>query len=245
MRYVAPTSELFEGPVFGNYQKALRKRQWPASLDYAQPSALSARRQDLAIALASQSFHAEHLGMCTAARLVLEAPTSQLRIAFAAAAQDEATHTEALGRYALVRSEIEPVNNQHSRMVDFLLDENSSYEERAILHTFLEGFALDQFYTLARAFRDDLLGQIYSYVRQDESRHVRLGLLALDARSMTAREDRLTALDKAEATARELGGYGDELFGWLAELEETTISTIKRRYVKHHNQRIKAVRLTC
>src|SRR4051812_9872105 len=114
MSAVTPTTSDFEGAIFLNYRKAISNTHWSYGIDFQSCSTLPDWKQDLAFKIAAQACHAEHLGMCTAAKLLLEAPTAQLRYAFAAAAQEEATHSEMLGRYAISRgTTLEEPNFHH------------------------------------------------------------------------------------------------------------------------------------
>lgn len=243
MPLVPPTDADFQGPVFSNYLKSAMPGSWSARMDLKRASKLPDWKQELAFAIATQSCHAEHLGMCTAAQLVLEAPTAQLRYAFAAAAQDEATHSEILGRYVLSRGgQLQGPNAHHELMENPLLAGNISYVERAILHCFLEGFALDQFKSFVRAFAGDPLADIYGNIRHDEARHVSLGFLAVSQRRQASRPRRRHDLDRIDILARSLGRIGDDLFEWLAMIESTSIKSVRQRYTRNHNRRVVRIR---
>jgi hypothetical protein len=243
MSAVTPSTSDFEGAIFGNYRKGVAKSHWSQEVKFTTGSTLPDWKQDLAFAIAGQACHAEHLGMCTAAKLVLEAPTAQLRYAFAAAVQDEATHSEMLGRYATSRgAALEEPNEHHTGMICPLLSDDLTYLERTALHCFLEGFALDQFRTFIVAFRNDLLGDIYAHIRQDEARHVALGMLAL--RHSLTRKDSSDRIDLArvEETSRKLGNVSDHLFDWLSTIEGTSKTSVRQRYQRNHAERIQAVK---
>jgi hypothetical protein len=232
----------FTGAVFLNYQKGIANTHWSRCLPFNSTSAIPTWKMDLALAIASQACHAEHLGMCTAAKLVLEAPTAQLRYAFASASHDEAIHSDVLGRYVLSHgARLDEPNDHHSAMTVPLLDDDLSFVERAALHCFLEGFALDQFKTFSVAFEGDLLGDIYRHIRRDEARHVALGMLAINSAFDLSNVLQFD-LALVEETSRSLGNLGPDLYDWLSTIEQVPSSTIRQRYEENHSTRITEIK---
>jgi 1,2-phenylacetyl-CoA epoxidase catalytic subunit len=243
MFVTAPTSRDFAGPVFRNYRKGVASTHWSHAIRFETESKLPDWKRELAVAIATQACHAEHLGLCTASMLVLEAPTAEIRYAFASAAHDEATHSEILGRFAVACGGVlqEP-NDHHAAMVLPLLDDELTYAERATLHCFLEGFALDQFKTFVIAFEGDALGDIYSWIRKDEARHVALGMLALDHTLRPRQRRQRFDLARIDEMSRKLGNVNNDLFDWLATIEKKPKAVIRHRYIRNHAKRIKEIR---
>jgi hypothetical protein len=181
--------ELYTDPVaYKLFRSALEQVPWDVGeILSRKPAASDDRRAELGWRLASRSYYAEQAGLVTAAALAAETDDIAYRFDMAAATADEARHADAFLRYAehvggsaeSCVAEISPLDEQLRSL---------PYLGKALAHTVLEGFAADEFLLLKRYFRDDRLGEIYHYVRRDETRHVAVGVSYL-ARAL--RDDRV------------------------------------------------------
>jgi hypothetical protein len=225
-------------PSLGCFHSALRHKAWYRTLNWDARSSLSPRRQELACRLASQSSHAEQIGMLTAAALLLQATDPVTRLALATAVRDESIHVHTFSTYAAARGgRIDAPVKAHDAIQDWLLGAEMGFLDRLLMHTLAEGFATDQFYYLSRAFHDDLLGNIYSGVLSDESRHVRLGMEAVARHAST--EQAAINFEAAGERALRLSGTNDEMFAGVAEIAGTTTGRVRERYLRRLSQRLK------
>jgi hypothetical protein len=138
---------------------------------------------------ASRGYYAEQAGLVAAATLVAQTDDAALRFSLATATSDEARHADAFYQYArMVGGEPEECQNLLEPLDHGLTQ--LPYMGKALVHTMLEGFAADEFIILSQLFADDVLGQLYRLVRQDEIRHVAIGLnyLARESRSPRGRD---------------------------------------------------------
>jgi hypothetical protein len=126
--------------------------------------------------LASRHVYVEQTGMSVFGMLIQEAPDAAVRLAMATVISDEAKHAEAFARYAvLVGGSI----GEPPESVDDLCDVLRSIPDpfaRFLTVAMLEWLALDQLAMLRRLFAGDALDEIYRNVRNDEARHVAMGL---------------------------------------------------------------------
>jgi hypothetical protein len=215
-----------DSPSLECFHSALSHKAWYRTLDWSEKSTLSSRRQKLACRIASQSSHAEQIGMLTAAALLLQASDPITRLALATAVRDESVHVHAFSTYAAARDAIQ----------DWLLGVEMGFLDRLLMHTLAEGFATDQFYYLSLAFQDDLLGKIYKGVLSDESRHVRLGMEAVACHLSTEKDD--INFEAAGERALRLSGTNDEMFAGVAEIAGTTMGRVRERYLRRLSQRL-------
>lgn len=224
-------------PSLQYFHSALRHKPWYRELDWSARSSLSPRRQELACRIASQSSHAEQIGMLTAAALLLQATDPVTRLALATAVRDESVHVHAFSTYAAARGGgVDAPVEAHEATQDWLLGAEMGFLDRLLMHTLAEGFATDQFYYLSRAFSDDLLGRIYSGVLSDESRHVRLGMEAVACHVST--NEVAIDFEAAGERALRLSGTGDEMFAGVAEIAGTSMGRVRERYLRRLSQRL-------
>ncbi len=219
---------------FRLYEQARDRSSWNprTDIDWGRPSAMSVDRQHLAWEIASQSVYAEQAGLLFASKLLQATDDLPTRLGLATAVSDEAKHSEVFARYALragesVAAPREPVQDLFAGLGQ-LDDPTGAF----LVHTFLEGYAADEFMIFSRAFADDVLGDVYSFVRRDEARHVVIGLTYLakhlrrfdidEARAMIARYSevalRISGLHgpgAAEFLCGLAGRTDKELYGWF------------------------------
>ena len=175
---IRPDLERLDTASYELFCKAQQRQPWSArELIGSGATELDDEQVRQAWILASVGYYAEQAGLVAAAELAAETEDYAFRMGLATAVADEARHSDALMTYALHRGgELADVHD------DGYLDElhgmlsSSSYLEKCLLHTLLEGLAADQFVLLQQLFRGDPLGEIYRYVRADEVRHVAIGL---------------------------------------------------------------------
>jgi hypothetical protein len=226
-----------DSPSLEYFHSALSHKAWYRALDWSEKSNLSARRQELACRIASQSSHAEQIGMLTAAALLLQASDPVTRLALATAVRDESVHVHAFSTYAAARGgRVDAPVKAHDAIEDWLLGVEMGFLDRLLMHTLAEGFATDQFYYLSLAFQDDLLGKIYKGVLSDESRHVRLGMEAVACHLST--EKVTINFEAAGERALRLSGTNDEMFAGVAEIAGTSMGRVRERYLRRLSQRL-------
>jgi hypothetical protein len=224
-------------PSLEYFHSALRHKAWYRVLNWSAKSRLSSRRQELACSIASQSSHAEQIGMLTATALLLEARNPMTRLVLATAVRDESVHVYTFSTYATLRGgRIDPPLEAHDETQDWLLGTEMKFLDRLLMHTLAEGFATDQFYYLSRAFKDDLLGKIYSGVLSDESRHVRLGMEAVAYHA--AAEGVSIDFEAEGERALRLSKTDDEMFACVAEIAGTSTGRVRERYLRRLSQRL-------
>lgn len=113
-----------------------------------------------------------------------------------------------------------------------------------IAHTVLEGWAFDEFHCLQAVFRDDLLGAIYRAVRQDEGRHVAIGIAATRASFVrngfteADSHDCLRVIRRGEALAAEVSGFADDSIEHLAGLAGRPFSELREWFALRHRSRL-------
>jgi 1,2-phenylacetyl-CoA epoxidase catalytic subunit len=194
---------------------------------------------DTAWYITSQSSFAEQTGMLAAAMLMIEAPDLATQLCYSTAVLDEAIHIEAFSRSAIrLKGTVKPPDNHFREQRSIALNPESSYLTRLTIHTLLEGWATDEFAIFADAFKNDLLGEIYTRVYSDESRHVRIGLSCI--RKLLA-ESRLAedfSLEEAEALADQAAQLTDQTYAGLARMSGRTPEEIRRWFDERHKSRM-------
>jgi hypothetical protein len=223
------------------YEAARDYGTWDArkDIDWTRATPLRPEREELAWNVACQAVYAEQLGLSNAAALINSIDDLGTRYCLAIQASDEAKHSEVFARYALrnglkLAPPMDGVNNMEA-MVEGL----DSAMERFLVHTFLEGVALDEFLILRDGFEGDILHDIYGYVIKDEARHVAMGMAHLE---------RLIATDKWPSAAKDLQRYREiaiSLCGideyaidWLAHVTGRSPKSVADWFSKRHNERI-------
>ena len=158
----------------------LRESAWRIADLGWDTAAFDDKKFELAIHLAQQGTFTEEAGLLTALRLGCLVDDIDARRMLAQQASDEAKHSEAFERYLHFRAaDSIPVPVQETRSLLAKLEAISDPFELFLVHTLLEGMALDEFSLLEQCLRGDLLASIYSHVRRDESNHVSMGVAYL------------------------------------------------------------------
>jgi hypothetical protein len=225
-----------------HFHRALLRKLWVRNLDWDAVSPLAGEKLQLACSIASQSSHAEQIGLMTAAILLLESKDPVTRLSLSTAVQDEAVHTQVFAAYATSRGgTVSAPIEAHDKTKGYLTDPKLPFLERLFVHALAEGFATDQFYFLSRAFAGDLLGSIYTGVKSDEARHVRLGLDAMAVNISSLSEPCDLDVDDVGDKALYITGTDDNMFYWLSELTGDDDEAIKSRYMSAHRKRIRKV----
>jgi hypothetical protein len=166
------------------YDKAMSNQSWEYDIDWERDDSLMPRDLfDFSIKLASQSIYAEQLGMVTSAKLLAECEYFSLRLSLATAVADESRHVNVFTKYIHKFHGSIPEPASHWNKVRDELDENKPFLYRFFVHTMLENQALEVFGLLRKIFQGYLISDIYGRVRQDESRHVALGINFLSSKA--------------------------------------------------------------
>ena len=227
------------------HHKALRKQEWFTGIDWENPIQIPENLIDTAWYITSQSSFAEQTGMLAAAILMIEAPDLATQLCYSTAVQDEAIHIEAFSRSAIrLKGTVKPPENHFREQRSIALNPESSYLTRLTIHTLLEGWATDEFSIFADTFKNDLLGEIYTHVYSDESRHVRIGLSCI--RKLLA-EPRMTedfSLEEAEALAVQAARLSEETLAGLAKMSARTPEEIRRWFDERHTSRMEQITLS-
>lgn len=200
------------------------------------------RRAELAWRLSSRGYYAEQAGLVAAASLAAQTDDTALRFGLATATADEARHADAFYQYAKRIGQGEPEEClDRSQPLDTML-ESLPYLGKAVIHTMLEGLAADEFILLREVFADDPLGRLYQLVRQDEVRHIAIGMTYL-CREMA----RPSGAQTWEAYGAEWLRTGIEATGlarvarWLGELTGRDPDSVHRWFLRRHRVRLRAV----
>jgi hypothetical protein len=189
------------------YRRARQEEAWQPRdvINWSAPATLTGTRLMYAWHLASRHVYSEQTGLIVASTLLAETEDAPVRLALATAVSDEAKHTEVFARCAHhLGGEIEPPNQTADEFAAKLAGLPST-AARFLVHTVLEGIALDEFSLLAKLFDDDPLSRIYHLVRRDEARHVAIGLEYL-ARMLRVSPHWRAEFWSYESQARETAG---------------------------------------
>ncbi|BAY73528.1 hypothetical protein NIES23_63800 (plasmid) [Trichormus variabilis NIES-23] len=159
------------------YDKAMSNPSWEYDIDWQRDDRLMPPDLfNFGIRLASQSIYAEQLGMVTSAKLLAECESFSLRLGLATAVADESRHVNVFTKYIHKFHGTIPEPASHWNKVANEMNENKSFLYKFFVHTMLENQALEVFGLLIKIFKSYIIGDIYNCVRQDESRHVALGI---------------------------------------------------------------------
>jgi hypothetical protein len=200
------------------------------------------RRARLAWRLSSRAYYAEQAGLVAAASLAAQTNDAALRFSLATATSDEARHADAFYQYARRIGGGEPEEClEPAQPLDDMLH-SLPYLGKAAVHTLLEGLAADEFILLRAAFDGDALGRLYQLVRQDEIRHIAIGMtyLCRELSSPSGRETWAEFGAEWLATGIEITGL-ERLSGWLGELTGRDPGAVHRWFLRRHRTRLRAV----
>jgi hypothetical protein len=200
------------------------------------------RRAELAWRLSSQAYYAEQAGLVAAASLAAQTDDAALRFSLATAAGDEARHADAFYQYSRRIGSGEPERClERSAPLEEML-RGLPYLGKAAVHTLLEGLAADEFILLREVFADDPLGRLYELVRQDEVRHIAIGMnyLCRELSSPSGRDTWAEFGAEWLATGIEITGL-ERLAGWLGELTGRDPGSVHRWFLRRHRTRLRAV----
>jgi hypothetical protein len=224
------------------HHKALRKREWFTGIDWESPIQIPEYLINTAWYITSQSSFAEQTGMLAAAILMIEAPDLATQLCYSTALQDEAIHIEAFSRSAVrLKGTVKPPDNHFREQRSIALNPESSYLTKLTIHTLLEGWATDEFAIFADTFKNDLLGEIYTRVYSDESRHVHIGLSCI--RKLLG-EPLMTedfSLEEAEALAAQAAQLSEKTYAGLAKMSGRTPQEIRRWFDERHKSRMEQI----
>lgn len=234
------SDNLLDGPTLQLYHRARADSGWlpKTVVDWTKGTSLPEAQQEYAWHQASRHVYAEQTGLAIAAKLLEETEDVAIRLSLATAVSDEAKHSEVFARYAImVGGSVDPPTDAADSFYDGM-HQLPSPEARFIVHTALEGLALDEFALLAAMFKADPLGQIYQSVRKDEARHVAIGLQYISGKLQTAPAWREILPQFAEK-ACELGGIYDGRLDHLDEALKWPRTTAAKWMGSRHKARIR------
>jgi hypothetical protein len=192
--------------------------------------------------MTSSSVYAEQTGMAVAASLLADVDDLGARFCLATAVSDEAKHTEVFLRAATilgggvlpVKTNAEQAYRQLASLDDWM--------DRFVVHTMLEGFAMDEFALFMRALSSSPVEQVYAHVRSDERAHVAMGLdylrLRLPDPAFGGTRDRFAEL---ESFAFRVGGVNDTFFDYLAPVTGLSPEQFQARFLRRHRRRFQRV----
>jgi hypothetical protein len=223
------------------YRMARDSYDWQpqSNIRWVDDSLIPEKHREISLLLASTGSYTEEIGLLMCAKLLLAFGDCATRFALATQVSDEAKHSEAFSIYALrygggyVTMPDEPIH---------LLSQLDTIENPVglmIIHTLLEGLALDQFKLLRAAFFDSPLGQIYAHVAKDEARHVAMGVDCIQYNLRENSSDEIIAVVKwCQDNIFTLAQVSPRLFQWLEEVTGESASDIEKRFVTHHQTRL-------
>jgi hypothetical protein len=200
------------------------------------------RRAELAWRLSSRAYYAEQAGLVAAASLAAQTDDAALRFSLATATGDEARHADAFYQYARKVGGGEPEEClDRSQPLDDMLH-SLPYLGKAVVHTLLEGLAADEFILLRDMFPDDALGRLYHLVRQDEIRHIAIGMnyLCRELASPAGRDAWAESGAEWLATGIEITGL-ERVARSLGKLAGRDPDTVHRWFLHRHRTRLRAV----
>jgi ribonucleotide reductase beta subunit family protein with ferritin-like domain len=228
------------------YERARRDSPWNPvkDINWDRASTLPDHLKAVAISCAGAGTYTEEVGLLTASRLVLELDDAPVRLCLAKQILDEAKHSEAFARYYhkfALEAELPPPPHGTALM----LEKFANVKDPTclfIIHTLVEGMALDQFSLLCDAMAADQLGDIYRYVMRDEALHVAMGLDYLQFAFSHARSDDVTEkFEWCKANIFVTARYSAELCAWMAEISHRTASDVKQMFESRHDKRLKQI----
>jgi hypothetical protein len=187
------------------------------------------RHAELAWRLSSRAYYAEQAGLVAA-------------VSLATATADEARHADAFYQYARKIGGGEPEEClDRSQPLDDMLH-SLPYLGKAAVHTLLEGLAADEFILLRDMFDGDALGRLYHLVRQDEIRHIAIGMnyLCRELASPAGRDAWAESGAEWLATGIEITGL-ERVARSLGELAGRDPGTVHRWFLHRHRTRLRAV----
>jgi hypothetical protein len=202
---------------------------------------LDAEWAEWAWQLTSSSVYAEQTGLVVAASLLQDVDELTARMCLATAVSDEAKHVEVFATAAeLLGGSVLPVRPAAETAYAELIALDD-WMDRFVVHTMLEGFAMDEFALFMRALGDSAVEQVYAHVRRDEIAHVAMGLDYLTARlpdpAFAGTRERF---DELEQFAFRVGGVDDAFFINLAPFAGRTPEDFRRAFVDRHRHRMRA-----
>ena len=210
----------------------------PETIEWSSKIKLDEGKVNLGWQLASQSAVAEEAGLYIAAKLAVAISDKDTRRVLAVQAAEEAKHSEAFERYAvLIGGRLCPASISTSGLLT-RLDAVDNAPRLFAIHTFLEALALDQFRYLAIAFEGDALGEIYTLVRGDEANHVSVGIKYL--RMLTsgmAQDERQDLADWCGKAIREIGCFSPPVYTDLARLTSLAAPDIEADFRRRYRKR--------
>jgi hypothetical protein len=228
------------------YERARRNNRWNpvTDINWQRPSMLSEHHRHAAALCAGAGTYTEEVGLLTAARLALEIDDAPVRLCLAKQISDEAKHSEVFARYCHKFGGSGDLLTPPERPSVLLrqLDEIRDPTRLFILHTLIEGMALDQFSVLSEAMTGDVLGEIYRHVMRDEAMHVAMGLDYLKfAFSHGPSGDATEKLTWCRANIPVIAQCTARMYAWLAEISHRTASDVKQMCESRHAKRLNQI----
>lgn len=211
------------------------------TLDWRSVARLSTQRQFVACRLAAQGTLTEEVGLLASAKLCRAISDRAARRFLAVQSAEEAVHSALFERYVRCRNERLQAPTEATSTLLSSLEALHDIDELFLVHTLLEGMALDEFSILSDAFADDLLGQIYRWVRIDEARHVSFGVSFLQQRCRAEPAMKSRFSDWSSKRIFALAGIRPGGFAKLAEIagdSSLDVEALLRRRIERRLRQI-------
>jgi len=211
-------------------------------IDWSRPSSLDSRARDLAETLANSGTYTEELGLLIAGKLMVQVDDLPVRYCLAMQIADEAKHSEAFTRYVHRTRAAPPPVPAGVEKIQADFETIGQPTALFFVHTLLEGFAFDQFTFLQRALGSDPLADVYNFVRQDEARHVAMGIDYLQFALHQEKSDEVFGIIKwCEANIFDMGYVNPQLMLWLSEISGEDPSDIDKLFKSRHRWRLERI----
>ncbi len=129
----------------------------------------------------SNFLHGEQGALMVAAQLVNAVPHMDGKFYASTQTMDEARHVEAFAAYIRKLGEVQPIAPGLKQLLDNVLATDDWLLKAVGMQVVTEGLALYSFRDMRRQTEEPLLGQLLTYVSQDEARHTAYGVKYLNA----------------------------------------------------------------
>ncbi|MDT8446930.1 MAG: hypothetical protein RRB13_08580 [bacterium] len=231
-------SDTIDGYQF--YQNSLAAANWGEEFVWSGDEQLPEELLQFSIEVASQSFYAEQLGMLGAIRLTERCQDVGMRMHLASAIMDEARHTKVFFDYLKSKKSTPQPPATHWNEINGEMGSGKSHLYGFYAHTMLENQALVSFELLQNIFFPFDLGSVYKKVKNDEARHVKMGIEFIQKLSLETPKPRET-LVQIHGEVMENCGISDEACRYYAKYSELSDAQIKEKFVHRQSSMLKAV----
>ena len=225
-----------KGSEYKIYDMGRKSPSWELDLDFENicNDNLSSRMKDIAFKTACNQAYIEQIGQISAAQLLVKAKDPEIRFALSRSVADESRHAEIFAKYAM--SLIPVMDNPNPGMLEVAdeVSRSNDFDHHIMLHVILENYALEQFSMYGEIFKDFLLGKLYLGSRNDESRHVAVGMSYLKRRAKqgVSIENKLYAYEKEILAGP--GNFPKEAVVAMAQLLDCSVDEVEKKMKARH-----------